>query len=48
MLGEVDKEGHAKGELSQMKKSTSVSKTVLNAGGKITSDPLGSLTSPAS
>jgi hypothetical protein len=45
-IGEVDKEGHAKGELSQTKKSTSVSKTVLNAGGKITSDPLGTLMSP--
>lgn len=45
-VGEVNKEGHAKGELSATTKSTSVSKSVLKAGGKLSSDPLGTLMSP--
>ena len=45
-VGEVDKEGHAKGEISATTKSTSVSKSVLKAGGKLTGDPLGTLMNP--
>ncbi len=47
-VGQVDKEGRAKGELSETKKSTSFGKSVLGAGSKITNDPLGTVLSRAS
>lgn len=45
-IGQVDKEGRAKGELSETKKSTSFGKSLLGAGTKITNDPLGTVMSP--
>jgi hypothetical protein len=46
-VGEVDKAGKAKGELSETSRSTSVGKSILSAGGKITNDPLGTLLNPS-
>ena len=45
-IGEVDEEGRAEGELSQVETSHSVRKSVLRAGSKITNDPLGTLMNP--
>lgn len=45
-VGEVDKAGHAKGELSETKKSSSLKKSILKAGSTITSDPLGTVMHP--
>lgn len=45
-VGEVDAQGNAKGELTQTTKSSSFKKTVLGAGSKITTDPLGTIMNP--